>query len=303
MDEFTPRENRGINGDFSAGQMNRPHKTLKEKNLYILHLDSPRIIILSCVMILLLVAVLLIGMNINKYTDKDKENFANDNGNNSGMIDNLLSGNKGNINPMENSIGSAPDENEELSAAINPLGDITKNNMQSAVPAENTLKNNITGNTNPAGAADTDDILTHENIESIIPPSNMKPASSASLKSAKEPVIKNSSKSRKSGKKAKRKSIVEVASKRENPDTSEVSGRGDYYSIQVASYDSNDKAQIEAKTLKDKKYDSFVDTTRLNGKKFYRVKIGPVYSMKEACSLLDEISEDERYENSYIVKK
>ena len=62
--------------------------------------------------------------------------------------------------------------------------------------------------------------------------------------------------------------------------------------------------EIEKKWIEEseKRYNAFIDSAHINGKKFYRVRIGPIYSKKKACELLDEISINSRYEESYIIK-
>jgi high-affinity K+ transport system ATPase subunit B len=69
MEDFATKEQKGI----------------KEKSIYILHLDTPRIIILSSVIIGLVIIAALIGMNINKQDQRENESFAHDNA----VLDNL----------------------------------------------------------------------------------------------------------------------------------------------------------------------------------------------------------------------
>lgn len=278
MDDFAPRE----------------EKKLKEKNLYILHLDTPRIIIISCVFFGIIVIAVLVGMNINKKSDRDIDIFANDNA----VLDNLITENREN-DPALN--------NNALESSLENSGVNIKNPDNSYSPADNSFNkstamsgDNFLASNHGAGSAaqpgqaagNTSDILTHENIETIIPPANV-------LKKSEPKAVNKPKKIRKKTTQ-KKKSIVEVSSGekvRKAPDKGKT-----YYSIQVASYDDKSKARSEIKRLEKNKYDAYVDSAYVSGKRYYRVRVGPVYSKKEACKLLDEITVNSRYEESYIIK-
>jgi len=75
------------------------------------------------------------------------------------------------------------------------------------------------------------------------------------------------------------------------------------YSIQIGSYDTNDKAKAEISSLKKMNYDAFLDKAVVNGKNYYRVKIGPISAKGKAIDMLREIQETSKYSESYLVKE
>lgn len=280
--------------DFAA----KEKKEIKEKNLYILHLDTPRILIISSVMIGLIIISVLIGINISSDKKMDNDAFSQEDT----ILNSLITENKSQNNPLENNSiepsiekGIEQDnpgkdnpallkdnlgnkENPENNPSLNRPALLSDNTIQKSVLPDNEMSSNS-------------DILTHDNIESIIPPA----------REVKKVPSENNKYIKKSQKNKQKKTVVEVASKKEDfsaPETNKT-----YYSIQVASFDKKTKAVSEIKNLEDLKYNAFLDKTRVNGKTFYQVRVGPIYSKKKACNLLDEISEDERYQDSYIVKK
>jgi len=278
MEDFASKERKGI----------------KEKNLYILHLDTPRIIIISSVIICLVIISVLIGMNINK-KDKDNESFVRD----SALIDNMTAENTEKTGLPETGNAVEPSVNNDSILKYHA-------NENSIITAENALKlKDNTGNsqivdntiTKEPANKNASDILTNENIETIIPPANSI-KKSESKKTAKKSGQKHPEKIKET---KKSKGVVEVSSKIKSFRASE--SNKTYYSIQVAAFDKKSKAQTEIDNLENKKYNAYIDSAKVNGKTFYRVMIGPIYSKKKACSLLDEISADNRYEESYIIKR
>lgn len=276
--------------DFAA----KEKKEVKEKNLYILHLDTPRILIISSVMIGLIIISVLIGMNINGDNKKNNDSFSQEDA----ILNSLISENKTqNDAPGNNSFdpsnekGILPENPGSDSSAMpdDSLGNNTHGNNLSKSPllSDNNIQKSVIPNNDPSS---TSDILTHENIESIIPP----------VRELKKVSSENGKHNKKNKKNTQKKRIVEVAQKEafSAPETNQ-----SYYSVQVASFDKKTKAVAEIKNLEDLKYNAFLDRSRVNGKTFYQVRVGPVYSQKKACNLLDELSADERYQDSYIVKK
>ena len=75
------------------------------------------------------------------------------------------------------------------------------------------------------------------------------------------------------------------------------------YSIQVASYDKRSKAKKEMRALKSMRYDAYVDKSKVNGRNYYRVRIGPISSKREAVGVLNDIQDNERYEDSYLIRR
>ena len=71
----------------------------------------------------------------------------------------------------------------------------------------------------------------------------------------------------------------------------------------MASFDTLSKAENEKSILKSKRYDAYIDKGLVNGKNYFRVRIGPVSSSKKASELLNEIQGDSRYASSYMVRE
>lgn len=270
--------------DFAA----REQKGIKEKNIYILHLDTPRIIILTSVIIGLLIVSVLIGMNINKQDQRDIESFANENS----VLENLAVESE-KTDSLESSLESSLNSDN-----------ILKNKAfdNSVITADNSLKpdNNLPAfqgndnvNSNALSKEPAADILTHENIE-IIPPAHImkKPEQK---KSVKKSVEKHPERIKET---TKRKGIVEVSKSFKSPEKDK-----NYFAVQVAAFDKKTKALSEINNLESKKYNAYIDSTKVNGRTFYKVMIGPVYSKKKAIDLLEEISADKRYEDSYIIRR
>lgn len=70
----------------------------------------------------------------------------------------------------------------------------------------------------------------------------------------------------------------------------------------MASLDSKSKAMQEQNKLKKMQFDAYVDKVNVNGKRFYRVKIGPIATKKKAVQILQEL-QDNKYEESYLTKE
>jgi len=137
------------------------------------------------------------------------------------------------------------------------------------------------------------DVLTNDNINEVIPP----------LKVVKEEAPKKNKRIKESRKKnriykKKKEKIVEVSTKNTNKRKSSL-----HYSIQIASYNNKSVARSEVRSLKNLRYDAYIDKTSINGRRYYRVKVGPVFSKRSAINLLNNIQDINRYEDSYLVKE
>ena len=260
----------------------------------------PRIIIITSVFFGLLVIAVLIGMNFNK-TGNEKDIFAGDNN----LYDNLLA-EREKSDPFDKNMidPSAGSDDPGFKTPENVIADIPvhdksasgKISNEPVVSPDNILKsgNSLFTANEKDKQSGVSDILTHENIESIIPPSKiMKKTTPGKKASLKQKPVKTQKSSRK-------KNVVEVSSTEKifkTPDPEK-----DYFAVQVASFDNKTKAMNEIGRLEQQKYNAFIDSALVKGKKYYRVRIGPIYSRKKACNLLDEISANNRYEESYIIK-
>ncbi|MDY6933779.1 MAG: SPOR domain-containing protein [Spirochaetota bacterium] len=266
----------------------KENKKVKEKDVYLLHLDIPRIIIISCTIIGIVIISFLIGMNINKDTEND--------------------------NPLHDQsiFSSIPDPTDKLDMFNNngttphPVDDeITLNRSNDLKPS---LPNNIIDfnayKNNAPPLAETEekssDILTSENIKNVIPP--VKDV----LESSSNKTIKKKNKyTPQKAKKKKKARVVEVAKKKKKKRNFSSVSRGNkkQYAIQVASYDKRSKAISETNHLDRLRYDSFIEKAQINGKKYFRVRVGPIYSKKKALTMLSEIQETTRYGESFMVKQ
>lgn len=270
-------------------------KKIKEKNLYILHLDTPRIIIISSVLVGLIIISLLIGMHINKKRAINNNALSEEDA----ILDTIIADNNKKGDPINDIIESPIENGFDLK---NPLeGNNYKSSLSSVkddlLKNSNVKKYGLTTEDESDKKANAADILTHENIESIIhPPKKIaKPRQKGSGKKREKKYTQ------KKHKKKKEQRTVEVASRGKKfarPETNR-----SYYAIQVASYNKKYKAQAEITRLGNMRYDAYLDSTDVRGRTFYRVRIGPIFSKRKALRLLDEIQYNERYEESYMVRE
>ncbi len=289
MENFEPKPNR-----------------VKEKNLYIVHLDTPRIIILSSVVVGIIAASFLFGMSFFKDKNTQTKNLAiNDIGIND-KKENLFG------KDMEGDVKISGDdlkidENSELIGKENEKTDGT-------VKSTDVLKGSeLAGSGTGTKGDEKVDVFTKENIKEIIPPASKSRNSvvKSEKKQASKPVavkkadkkiktaaVKVQPSKKEQAKKSTSQSKVVQVSKTTKVHTSGGSG----FAVQVASYDRLDKAEREKGILKSRNFDAYVDRTIVNGKNFYRVKIGPVQSRDMAASLLNGVQRDSRYSNSYITR-
>jgi cell division septation protein DedD len=262
----------------------RPHE-VKEKSFYVLNLDTPRIIILASVVIGIIAAAFLFGMSFMK--------------NDSSHSGELAAGNM----QFNDTVGR-----DLLNREIPPLPDYIPSDT---VLAENNLTGDIRQDVLLPGGTETvktdvkkegEDVLKNENIREIIPAVNKKKTPSKNertasakqkKKSAPEKIAANSSKKNVSRGKSR---IYEVSK------DDEFKKGDDSYSVQVASYDTLRKAENEKNSLRSQNYDAYIDRANVNGRNYFRVRIGPVASKRKAGELLDEITSDSRYNDSYIVR-
>lgn len=273
---------------------------VKEKNLYIVHLDTPRIIILSSVVIGIIAAAFLFGMSFMKDDKPASKEMS-------------ISGMNFNDSKAADLLGAdippAPsDTTEEGNVADKTAAvDENKNNViakeESKLPQGNEIaavKDDIKHEKN--------DVLTNDNIKEIIPPAEKHKSSKKTEKIAKH--------DKKTGKDTGKKIAKETKTHENKRELSgnkskiyevsrDVNEKKSYdsFSIQVASYDTQNKADNEKSLLKSKRYDAYVDKSSVNGKTYFRVRIGPLSSSKQAYDLLNEVQKDSRYASSYMVKE
>ncbi len=284
----------------------RNQNKVKEKSVYLLHLDAPRIIIISSVFIGVLIIAFLFGMNLTK----DKAAPGKDILTPKEALIEPLPPEGADKDPLEKGVqlppagaemaGNPPVEDKGLPGANPALNDPLKGKAE--VPK-----------TAPATAGfqaknPTADVLNQENIKEVIPPAagevkkvvhpQAKPEKKVARKSVRDKNRKITT-DRKAPREKKQRTM-EVAA-REKP--SEVKKTRGGYAIQVGSFDSRAKAQKEASSLKSMRFDAYVENTSVGSKKFYRVKIGPILSRQKAVKMISELQSMNKYEGSYLVKE
>jgi cell division septation protein DedD len=269
---------------------------VKQKSVYLLHLDAPRIVLISSLIIGLIVVSFLIGMNFVEKNGGTASSLAQN--------DLFLNDQKGGDLLNEN-IPAPPKGGESAKLDDDKIlfpesGNKTKEKDPKITPAVN---------------PESSDVLTSDSIKEIIPPSrektddNIKDLKKSEKKySSREKTAHKGEKSKKnknvkSNKKESNKSnrVVEVSSPR--LDKSASAGDHNGFFIQIASYDKKSRALSEIEHLKDMKYDASIDRSTVEGKEFFRVRIGPMASREKAADLLQSIQENPRYEDCYIVKQ
>lgn len=274
---------------------------VKEKNLYIVHLDTPRIIILSSVIIGIITAAFLFGMSFMK---DDKP----------GSKELTVSGMNFDDNKTADMLGAdippVPGEGLDDGAIEDKIAAVDENKDNTAIKDDIKLPlGNEIASAKGDIKHDKGDVLTNENIREIIPPADKNKSSKKAEKVAKHDKKSEQSTSRK----------IAVHDKKKSDDKRELSNSKsriyevsrdvdekrsyDSYSVQVASYDTLSKAEHEKSLLKSKRYDAYIDKTAVNGKNYFRVRIGPVSSSRKAADLLNDVQSDSRYAGSYMVKE
>lgn len=277
--------------------VNNDHRQGKEKNMYILHLDTPRIIIITSIFIGLIILSVLTGMNINRESREESDLFSNENA----LLKSLSMENETPAS-IENESGvsaveqgiiiSDPDKEHGISSA--------PSNISQAPAIEKPLLKDPLFEKPGLKTAEKEkpksDILTSENIESILP------AVKEAAREKPKRVVKKPDRKPAKKESVKKEKVVEVAVKKEQKFSPPAADK-EYYAIQVASFDKKSRADNVVDDLEKKKFNAYITSGMVNGKNYYRVRIGPIFSKKKACRLLDEIHYDSEYRGSYMVKE
>jgi cell division septation protein DedD len=93
-------------------------------------------------------------------------------------------------------------------------------------------------------------------------------------------------------------SIVEVADSEDEPKL--LTGK---FMIQIASYDEKFRAEQELLSLKDMNLKAHINRKKINGKDFFRLHVGPITSKDKALKMMNEIQENPRYGDSFLVRE
>jgi len=269
---------------------------VKEKNFYILHLDTPRIIILTSVLIGIITAAFLFGMGVVKNDRPVSKELT---------LSDMDLGDAKNGDIFGKEIPPLPGEATEEGNSIEDkitLGEDNKTDPVTIPEGDNNLLPSVKDETAKLAK---NDILKNENISEIIPPADNKRSIKKETKTAKAKIQKKSA----SQKLASRKSSKSIEQPRNKSRIYEVSRETervrnyDSYSVQVASYDTLSKAEREKNLLRSKRFDAYVTRSVVGGKSYFRVRIGPVASSGKAQQLLADVQRDSRYSGCYMVKE
>jgi len=271
----------------------RNNEQVKKKNVYLLHLDKPRIVIVTASIVGIIVASFLLGMNYLKDESSriDKDNQINNSfQDETSIIDNDID------------FSTSPKElkKDDKISVIDPDIEEQKINV-----IEKKEKNEIftSDNINEiVPAAKIEKEINKVKPKTVFKKETKKEIKIVSKKSKKPVTVKKVAKVKIAKKKKRISKIVPVSIskvEREKP----LNIRKGQYSIQVASYDRKSKAKKEITTLKSMKYDAYIAKSKVNGKNYYRVRIGPISSKKEAIGLLEDVQDNRRYEESYMIRR
>jgi cell division septation protein DedD len=236
---------------------------VKEKSVYLVHLDNTRIVILASVLVGIVALSFMIGMRMQENQTDDF--FV--------------------VHPRTSSFSSdlAPSENDEIDKLINE---------GSSLDELTGLDNSIT----PSEATSelTADDLTKTPEKSVEPIAKKKPEvkPAPKPKSSPKPVAKKAE---------PKKPVVAVSAPAPKPAVDKYTATPKGFSIQVASFDSESKAVSESSVIRSMRYSTFIDKAMVNGKQFYRVKVGPFPDKHNAFATLNKLHSITKYADSFVV--
>lgn len=268
---------------------------VKEKNFYILHLDTPRIIILTSVLIGIITAAFLFGMGIVKSDRPVSKELT---------LSDMDLGDTKSGDIFGKDIPPLPDDTAEGTVSLDErISQGEENKIDGAGLPD--INNAVIPPSNNETKLAKNDVFKNENIREIIPPAGKKTKTVEKKETAKAEVKKH----KETGNLAKREETKKHNEPREKSRIYEVSRETekrksyDSYSVQVASYDTLAKAEREKDNLRAKRFDAYVTKSVVNGKNYFRVRVGPVASSRQAHELLEDVQRDSRYAGSYMVKE
>lgn len=275
---------------------NIPHQRVKEKSVYMLHLDAARIILISAGVIGIVIVSFLLGMNFIKRGDGSPPLTTR-----SDVFDGAKE-----LDLLKNNLPDTSDEEETARQVDDKLNIAEKEEKAQPAPEarnEKTVKQK----------SDQADLLTGDSIRDMEKPEKETRKKTVARES-KETVKRQSSDDEESVEKTTpRKSAIKNVSRKKKSGKSKVlavSGDSQVerkketasgYSIQIASFDRKTKAQKEIKSLKEMNYDAYVDEKLVNGRQYFRVRIGPLASKKKALDMLKNLQGRDRYQESYLI--
>lgn len=273
-------------------QFEMPQNNVKEKSYYVMNLDTPRIIIISVAVIGIIAVSFLLGMNFMRGDSS--------------------------IGSREGVHDSQKDLDILKSTIPGPEGqDLSKPAEEKTAVTEKEDKSGSQRSSTTTAKSDTVDLLTGDNINDAEAPVKEPEKKEAVRKPAAKKVAVKKQKqqrvaprdtehvaesTRPAPKKRAKKKVMEVAADEMEEQKPERSAAGQF-AIQVAAFDSRSKADHEVRALKELEYEAHISQTTVDGRRYYRVQIGPFASKKKALSTLNRIQENEKYGNAYMLKE
>lgn len=273
-------------------QFDIPQSSVKEKSYYVMNLDTPRIIIISVAVAGIIAVSFLLGMNVMRGDGPlTSREGIHDSQKDLDILKSTIPAPEGQepVKPADEK--SALAGKEEKGGAQRPAAPVAAKN-------------------------DTVDLLTGDTIHDADPPAR-EPEKKESVRKpmAKKTAVKKSKTPRMAAretepaaeavrpapKKRAKKKIMEVSAE-EMEEQKPVSGAEGQFAIQVAAFDIRSKAENEVRALKEQNYEAHINQTTVDGRRYFRVQIGPLPSKKKALSMLNRIQETEKYGNAYMVK-
>lgn len=234
----------------------------REKSVYLVHLDNVRIVILASMLIGVVAVSFLIGMHLSGSASDDIYSDAA-------------------IRTPSLAIADA------TAAAEDPLAKDTAAAAQ--VPGESQISANdllATVANTPAPAVAQSAPVANRTVDAVVPKASTAPKPAAAPRVAK----------------TEKKEVVEkpktVAASAPAPSVESVKPG---YSVQIASFDSRDKAMVEVSRLQRLSYQPYIDRADVKGKTYFRVKVGPLVSKSAAIETMNELQATEKYKDSFIV--
>ncbi|MFW6365633.1 MAG: SPOR domain-containing protein [Spirochaetota bacterium] len=228
---------------------------IKEKSIYLVHLDNTRIVILVSVFVGIIALSFLIGMN-----------FAA---------------------PSDSLFSDSTQQKQLLNSQIE---------SQDADDIDSLLSKETSHDSLDSLDAIDDELMKENNIIAPDTAENIVPDKPVQPKQADPKPVKKEAPKKKEVVAASVKKDTKTHVERKRIQRSEKKG----FSIQIASFDTRSKAVQESDTINKMNFDSYIASASVNGKQFYRVKIGPFSNKTEAFATLDNLHSTTRYKDSYI---
>jgi len=267
---------------------------MKEKEMYRLNLDTPRVIIMVAVIVGIVAISFLVGMNFVNQQD----------GATNLITSNSTIDNNKEMNLFSKNIPAPPHSNDDLSDDVEKNNQIGEDRINQKT--DDLGENNLEEKKSDKIAKNNEEVLTNDDIKEIIPPKRVHKRKKIKISTRK--IIKK----KHVAKKIKRKSKI-YAKKKKRSKVVPVSlqykisknrtALKHYFSVQVVSYDVKQKAEREALKLKKMNFNAYITSKNVNGRMFFRVRIGPIYSKSKAIKLLSDVQSNSRYRSSYMLKK